>query len=302
MKLRRIEGDLWEIPREGGMRVPGRVYSVGPPVARRPRAPAGRERRAPPRHPPLLARDARHPLGVRLPHRRRRGGRRGARRHLARRRRLRHQLRRAGAHDARSRRTTLRAALHAVGRAALPRHPDRRRREPGDPARSPGAELDEVLARGRALGGRGAASRRRTDDAERCEEGGRLAGADPATVSERARLRGADQLGTLGSGQPLPRARPRRGGLRRRPRPRRSGSCPGQRRRADPLRLARARLPGLRRVPRARSRARRGDVRRRSTATPRPAARLRADRERRRAGATSARCRRPRTSPGRTGR
>src|SRR5512133_3827136 len=32
MKLRRIEGDLWEIPREGRMRVPGRVYSVGPPA------------------------------------------------------------------------------------------------------------------------------------------------------------------------------------------------------------------------------------------------------------------------------
>src|SRR5512145_2799288 len=32
MKLRRIEGDLWEIPREGKMKVPGRVYSAGPPA------------------------------------------------------------------------------------------------------------------------------------------------------------------------------------------------------------------------------------------------------------------------------
>src|SRR5689334_19255015 len=32
MKLRRLEGDLWEIPREGRMRVPGRVYSAGPPA------------------------------------------------------------------------------------------------------------------------------------------------------------------------------------------------------------------------------------------------------------------------------
>jgi tRNA-splicing ligase RtcB len=39
-----------------------------------------------------------------------------------------------------------------------------------------------------------------SDDADRCEEGGRLAGADPGAVSERARLRGSDQLGTLGSG------------------------------------------------------------------------------------------------------
>jgi tRNA-splicing ligase RtcB (3'-phosphate/5'-hydroxy nucleic acid ligase) len=38
------------------------------------------------------------------------------------------------------------------------------------------------------------------DDVERCEEGGRLAGADPEAVSPRARERGADQLGTLGSG------------------------------------------------------------------------------------------------------
>ncbi len=32
MQLRRIEGDLWELPRQGGMKVPGRVYSVGPPA------------------------------------------------------------------------------------------------------------------------------------------------------------------------------------------------------------------------------------------------------------------------------
>ena len=38
------------------------------------------------------------------------------------------------------------------------------------------------------------------DDVERTESEGCLAGADPAAVSERARLRGSDQLGTLGSG------------------------------------------------------------------------------------------------------
>ncbi len=37
-------------------------------------------------------------------------------------------------------------------------------------------------------------------DVERTESEGCLAGANPAAVSERARLRGADQLGTLGSG------------------------------------------------------------------------------------------------------
>ncbi|MBI1849609.1 MAG: RtcB family protein [Planctomycetes bacterium] len=40
----------------------------------------------------------------------------------------------------------------------------------------------------------------RADDLERIEEGGRLAGADPEQVSDRALERGASQLGTLGSG------------------------------------------------------------------------------------------------------
>jgi tRNA-splicing ligase RtcB (3'-phosphate/5'-hydroxy nucleic acid ligase) len=38
------------------------------------------------------------------------------------------------------------------------------------------------------------------DDAAHCEEGGCLAGADPEAVSERALRRGRDQVGTLGSG------------------------------------------------------------------------------------------------------
>jgi len=38
------------------------------------------------------------------------------------------------------------------------------------------------------------------DDRERTESGGQLPGADPVAVSERARLRGADQFGTSGSG------------------------------------------------------------------------------------------------------
>jgi tRNA-splicing ligase RtcB (3'-phosphate/5'-hydroxy nucleic acid ligase) len=55
--------------------------------------------------------------------------------------------------------------------------------------------LDEVLRDGpRALDGV------RADDVERTESQGRLEGADPAAVSERARLRGEGQLGTMGSG------------------------------------------------------------------------------------------------------
>jgi len=56
-------------------------------------------------------------------------------------------------------------------------------------------ELDEVLREGpRVLPGV------RGDDVEHTESEGRLEGADPAAVSERARRRGRDQLGTMGSG------------------------------------------------------------------------------------------------------
>jgi len=60
-------------------------------------------------------------------------------------------------------------------------------------------EMDEVLRNGaRWAVGRGYAAS--GSDLAHCEEEGRLAGADPDAVSDRARERGADQLGTLGSG------------------------------------------------------------------------------------------------------
>ncbi len=59
-------------------------------------------------------------------------------------------------------------------------------------------ELDEVLREGaRAAVERGFGARA---DLEHTEAGGRLDGADPDAVSERAHQRGLDQLGTLGSG------------------------------------------------------------------------------------------------------
>ncbi|HET8592680.1 MAG TPA: RtcB family protein [Solirubrobacterales bacterium] len=62
-----------------------------------------------------------------------------------------------------------------------------------------GAELDQVLVEGAAAvverHGVGTA-----DDLEHTESGGRLAGADPDKLSERARTRGAGQLGTMGAG------------------------------------------------------------------------------------------------------
>jgi tRNA-splicing ligase RtcB (3'-phosphate/5'-hydroxy nucleic acid ligase) len=58
-----------------------------------------------------------------------------------------------------------------------------------------GVSLDDVLRDGpRAL------PDVRAEDIERTESEGRLEGADPDAVSERARVRGHDQLGTMGSG------------------------------------------------------------------------------------------------------
>jgi tRNA-splicing ligase RtcB len=60
------------------------------------------------------------------------------------------------------------------------------------------ADLDRVLAEGcRYLVSRGLAE---PDDLLVIEAGGCLPGADPATVSQRAKDRGRDQLGTIGSG------------------------------------------------------------------------------------------------------
>src|SRR5690606_172928 len=56
------------------------------------------------------------------------------------------------------------------------------------------ADLDRVLRAGPAALGA------REDDLERTESGGRLPGADPSAVSERARARAAGQLGTMGAG------------------------------------------------------------------------------------------------------
>lgn len=59
-------------------------------------------------------------------------------------------------------------------------------------------ELEEVLAQGaRAMADAGVGSEQ---DLERLEDGGALEGADPSAISKKARGRGWDQLGTLGSG------------------------------------------------------------------------------------------------------
>ena len=197
MKLRRIEGDLWEIPREGRMKVPGRVYSAGPPA---PDDPALVQVANVAQLPGILRFSLAMPdihWGYGFPI----GG--------------------VAAVDAEAGAVspggvgydincgvrvittaldeeTVRASLHAVAAQLYRDVPVGVGASHAIPKLS-GAELDEVLRQGaRWAVKRGFAAA--SDDADRCEEGGRLAGADPAAVSERARLRGSDQLGTLGSG------------------------------------------------------------------------------------------------------
>ena len=69
----------------------------------------------------------------------------------------------------------------------------------GGPLSLRGRDLDEVLVEGpRTLVERRGIGT--PDDVDRTESDGRLEGADPAALSARARERGADQLGTAGSG------------------------------------------------------------------------------------------------------
>jgi tRNA-splicing ligase RtcB len=197
MKLRHVQGDLWEIPREGGMRVPGRVYSVGPPSP----DDQALQQVANVAHLPGILRfslampdvhwgygfpiggvaavDAEHgavsPGGV------------GYDINCG----VRVITTGLDADEVRPRAHALALQIQrdvpaGVGASsAIPRLSDE--------------ELDEVLrdgARWAVRRGFTAAA----DDADRCEEGGRLPGADPSAVSARARARGADQVGTLGSG------------------------------------------------------------------------------------------------------
>ncbi len=197
MQLRRIEGDLWEIPRQGGMKVPARVYSVGPPAPGEPALqqlanvahlpgilrfalampdfhwgygfPIGGVAAVDPEHGAVSPGGVGYDIncGVRVI---------------------------TTALDAEE----VRPRLHALA-AQLYRDVPAGVGASHAIARLDDAELDAVLAEGaRWAVRRGFAAA--TDDAERCEEGGRLRGADPGAVSARARLRGADQLGTLGSG------------------------------------------------------------------------------------------------------
>ena len=197
MQLRRIHDWLWEIPREGGMRVPGRVYSDGMPDPADPALrqvanvawlpgivgaslampdmhwgygfPIGGVAAVDPEHGAVSPGGVGYDIncGVRL------------------------VSTRLPAQDVRPRLHEALAQLFrdvptGVGSsAAIPRLSPR--------------ELDAVLVQGaRWAFARGFTAS--SSDLAHCEEGGALAGADPQAVSDRARERGADQLGTLGSG------------------------------------------------------------------------------------------------------
>jgi tRNA-splicing ligase RtcB len=197
MHLRRIHDWLWEIPREGRMKVPGRVYSDGAPAADDPAL----QQVANVAHLPgivkwslampdihwgygfpiggVAAVDAEHGAispggvgydincGVRVL-------------------------------TTRLEADALRPRLHEVVARLFRDVPTGVGASAAIPRLSPD-ELVAVLRKGaRWAVGRGFAAG--ADDLEHCEEGGALAGADPDAVSARARERGADQVGTLGSG------------------------------------------------------------------------------------------------------
>jgi len=197
MRLRKIHDWLWEIPREGGMKVPGRVYSDGPPAPDDPAlAQVANVAYLPGIVKWSLAMPDIHwgygfPIGgvaaVDLDHGAVSPGGVGYDINCG----VRVLTTRIDAATVRERRHLVTSELYraiptGVGAsAAIPRLSPR--------------EMDEVLSRGaRWATGRGFAAA--SDDAAHCEEGGCLAGADPEAVSERARQRGSDQLGTLGSG------------------------------------------------------------------------------------------------------
>jgi tRNA-splicing ligase RtcB len=197
MQVRHVEGDLWEIPRQGRMKVPGRVYSATPPSPED----AALEQVANVAHLPgilkyALAMPDIHwgygfPIGgvaaVDADEGAISPGGVGYDINCG----VRVVATRLDADELRPRLHAAVAQLYrdiptGVGAShAVPSLTER--------------ELDEVLADGaRWAVRRGFLAA--ADDADRCEEGGRLREADPSKVSERARQRGSNQLGTLGSG------------------------------------------------------------------------------------------------------
>ena len=245
----------WRIPRSyrDDMRVDGLIFAdddADRADQEGPGARAGGQRRDLAGHPEGQPGDARHPLGVRLLHRRRRGDRPGGGgRDLAGRRRLRHQLRRPPAPHRTSTGTTSRPRSGRSSTSSSATSP---------PASASAGVLVQQAGTGRADGRGGLVRRRARASASSATWSSPRPAAGstaptPDRVSDRAFARGADQCGTLGSGnhflevQVVDRVLDERGR-------RGHGPARGADHRPDPLGLARAGLPGLRRLPRACSR------------------------------------------------
>ncbi|HET7754337.1 MAG TPA: RtcB family protein [Anaeromyxobacteraceae bacterium] len=197
LALRRVRDDLWEIPVQGRMKVPGRVYSVGPPAPDEPAL----EQVANVAHLPGILRYSLampdihwgygFPIGgvaaVDLDEGAISPGGVGYDINCG------VRVLTTGLDAA-----TVRARLHAATAQLFRDIPTGVGSSSAIPSLTD-AELDDVLLQGaRWAVKRGFAVA--DDDAERCEERGCLRGADPSQVSDRARQRGFDQLGTLGSG------------------------------------------------------------------------------------------------------
>ena len=194
--------------------------------ARRAGAAAGRERGPPARHRALLPRDAGHPLGLRLPDRRRRRHGRATRA----------SSRRAASATtstaacgwcARARRaTTCAARLPSRSRTQLFRDdPAPAWARAGPSRRCAEGELEDVLAGGARWAVR-ARVRRADDDVDRCEEGGAWPAPTPTRSAPGRRQRGAGPGRHARHRQPLPRGAAGRRDLRRAGGARPSGSHP----------------------------------------------------------------------------
>jgi tRNA-splicing ligase RtcB len=197
MRLEKVHDWLWQIPREGKMKVPGRVYSDGPPA---PDDPALQQVVNVAHLPGIvkwsLAMPDIHwgygfPIGgvaaVDLAHGAISPGGVGYDINCG-----------VRVITTRVEAETLRPRLHQVTAQLFRDIPTGVGASHAIPRLSE-QELDAVLSKGaRWAFGRGFAAG--ADDIAHCEEGGVLAGADPGAVSARAHERGADQLGTLGSG------------------------------------------------------------------------------------------------------
>ena len=247
-----------------------------------------------PGHPACQPGHARHPLGLRLLHRRRlrdRSGRR--RRDLARRRRLRHQLRRAA------------DALEPDATTTSSRGCSRWSRSSSARCRPAWAEAGSTAS---SAQGTAPADGRRAELSARPRLGRRRAtSTTPKPAAGSTAPSPTSSAIAPWTAAPTSAARSARATISwkcrssmqsstRRPR----GAMGLEKDMVCVMihsRLARAGLPGLRRRP-ARAARRAGEVRHRAA---RPAARLRAGRQPRGRSSTSARCGRRRTSPGATG-